>query len=290
MWSVHYPVHCLAAEGCVFGCRHEWVWECAVQPVSNNTLCIVLLQKALCLVADVNECESARSNQCGHVCHDTLTSYKCVCNSGYRLMTDRHHCRGERATVWRRGSWLENHNWTLSVPAVCTHNSCLQSQALFSYSTQKLTHFKLTCIVVLRNHFCMTHLKRLPIYWIWFPSFFSMILPVIENDVLQLLSMEFGSWVKFPSVFEYVSPSYWVWNLVLETRFPMFWVWFPQSLSMIFPCWLRWFISPRRHWRVWGRAGVVQSGVWEHGRQLHLQVLRWLWEVCWRSYLQEGRQ
>ncbi|KAK7113108.1 hypothetical protein V1264_012457 [Littorina saxatilis] len=42
---------------------------------------------------NVNECESERSNQCQQECHDTLTSYKCMCKEGYRLLTDRHNCR-----------------------------------------------------------------------------------------------------------------------------------------------------------------------------------------------------
>ena len=73
-----------------FDCRYE----CVLIADVNECVLTADMNKRV-LIADVNECESARSNQCGHECHDTLTSYKCVCNSGYRLMTDRHHCRGE---------------------------------------------------------------------------------------------------------------------------------------------------------------------------------------------------
>ena len=91
-----------------FDCRYEWVcFDCSCERVCFDWRyeCVLIADVNECvftadmnkhvLIADVNECESARSNQCGHECHDTLTSYKCVCNSGYRLMTDRHHCRGE---------------------------------------------------------------------------------------------------------------------------------------------------------------------------------------------------
>ncbi|KAK7507961.1 hypothetical protein BaRGS_00000926, partial [Batillaria attramentaria] len=42
---------------------------------------------------NVNECDTPRTNQCQHQCIDTLTSFKCQCNDGYRIMTDRHSCR-----------------------------------------------------------------------------------------------------------------------------------------------------------------------------------------------------
>lgn len=42
---------------------------------------------------NVNECESERSNRCQDKCLDTLTSYKCLCRDGFRLLTDRHNCR-----------------------------------------------------------------------------------------------------------------------------------------------------------------------------------------------------
>ena len=41
--------------------------------------------------------------------------------------------------------------------AFIIHKHCLQSPALFSRVTHKPMHFKLTCIGMLRNHFCRTH-------------------------------------------------------------------------------------------------------------------------------------
>uniref|UniRef100_A0A2C9KAN0 EGF-like domain-containing protein n=1 Tax=Biomphalaria glabrata TaxID=6526 RepID=A0A2C9KAN0_BIOGL len=42
---------------------------------------------------NVDECQSTRVNQCQHKCINTITSYKCECNPGYQLMSDRKGCR-----------------------------------------------------------------------------------------------------------------------------------------------------------------------------------------------------
>ncbi|CAG5126006.1 unnamed protein product, partial [Candidula unifasciata] len=42
---------------------------------------------------NINECQSVRINQCQHTCIDTLTSFRCECNEGFQLMTDRRACR-----------------------------------------------------------------------------------------------------------------------------------------------------------------------------------------------------
>ncbi|XP_059178824.1 low-density lipoprotein receptor-related protein 2-like isoform X2 [Physella acuta] len=53
---------------------------------------------------NVNECESARVNQCQHKCVDTLTSFKCECNPGFQLMSDRKGCRDIDECVEKIGS------------------------------------------------------------------------------------------------------------------------------------------------------------------------------------------
>ena len=40
----------------------------------------------------VNECARVADNQCGHKCVDTVESYKCECNPGYKLMQDGKAC------------------------------------------------------------------------------------------------------------------------------------------------------------------------------------------------------
>ncbi|RUS75762.1 hypothetical protein EGW08_016467 [Elysia chlorotica] len=41
----------------------------------------------------INECASVRLNQCEHRCVDTVTSYRCECNSGFKLAPDRRECK-----------------------------------------------------------------------------------------------------------------------------------------------------------------------------------------------------
>ena len=41
---------------------------------------------------NVDECAKVESNQCGHKCVDTLTSYYCDCNQGYKLLADGKAC------------------------------------------------------------------------------------------------------------------------------------------------------------------------------------------------------
>ncbi|XP_033629412.1 low-density lipoprotein receptor-related protein 2-like isoform X2 [Asterias rubens] len=41
---------------------------------------------------DINECDNLEANQCQHVCTDTLTSFVCSCNPGFRLNADTITC------------------------------------------------------------------------------------------------------------------------------------------------------------------------------------------------------
>ncbi|XP_076440226.1 low-density lipoprotein receptor-related protein 2-like [Babylonia areolata] len=91
--SDEHDKHCLTPEptcpGNKFRCKSGSCIE--VQNVCNrNNDCDDGSDEEHC---NVNECESERSNQCEHLCLDTLTSYKCSCKTGYRLTSDRHHCR-----------------------------------------------------------------------------------------------------------------------------------------------------------------------------------------------------
>lgn len=44
------------------------------------------------LHCNVDECAKVEINQCGHKCVDTLTSYYCDCNQGYKLLADGKAC------------------------------------------------------------------------------------------------------------------------------------------------------------------------------------------------------
>ena len=42
---------------------------------------------------DIDECHE-NTDGCGQICSNTIGSYVCGCNTGYRLATDRHTCSG----------------------------------------------------------------------------------------------------------------------------------------------------------------------------------------------------
>ena len=43
------------------------------------------------LLTDINEC-LVNNGGCGHNCRNTIGSYNCYCNTGYRLHSDKHKC------------------------------------------------------------------------------------------------------------------------------------------------------------------------------------------------------
>ena len=43
---------------------------------------------------DINEC-STNNGGCEQLCHNTVGSYYCTCNSSYTLNTDDHMCDGK---------------------------------------------------------------------------------------------------------------------------------------------------------------------------------------------------
>ncbi|KAK3789702.1 hypothetical protein RRG08_030894 [Elysia crispata] len=42
---------------------------------------------------NINECTNVRLNLCEHRCIDTVTSFRCECNTGFKLVSDRRACR-----------------------------------------------------------------------------------------------------------------------------------------------------------------------------------------------------
>ena len=58
------------------------------------TICILIHTYLWCLI-DINECESQLSSQCDHSCVNSVGSFSCVCNFGYRMAEDGRHCIGE---------------------------------------------------------------------------------------------------------------------------------------------------------------------------------------------------
>ena len=51
----------------------------------------------LFLITDINECHFNKGN-CRHNCYNTVGSYYCECNTGYKLHSDNHRCKG--TYVW----------------------------------------------------------------------------------------------------------------------------------------------------------------------------------------------
>ena len=47
-----------------------------------------------CIHADINECTEG-SASCPQMCINTISSYICSCNTGYRLASDGRTCNGE---------------------------------------------------------------------------------------------------------------------------------------------------------------------------------------------------
>ena len=171
---------------------------------------------ALCLIADVNECENARSNQCGHECHDTLTSYKCVCHSGYRLMTDRHHCRGENQYWMDEGGWGwgEGRCWREGEGEQGPWGNGRMHHIVFRHCNCNL--MKTTCagLTWWGNFFffsvsifalCYILLYIFPSllsssnYWVWVWVWFYS-----------------SSWVFISSSIEWFNVNYWTWKIVIR--------------------------------------------------------------------------
>ena len=48
----------------------------------------------LFLLLDIDEC-AAENGGCDQHCHNTVGSYFCTCDSGWRLDPDRHTCNGK---------------------------------------------------------------------------------------------------------------------------------------------------------------------------------------------------
>ena len=48
---------------------------------------------------DINECQSTHLNQCQQRCFNTFGSYKCGCNTGYRISADGKTCTGKANTI-----------------------------------------------------------------------------------------------------------------------------------------------------------------------------------------------
>ena len=65
----------------------------------------VLYQCVFMLLLDINEClpGGIGTRSCGQVCNNTIGSYFCSCNVGFRLLPDMFNCTGELCSQCRAG-------------------------------------------------------------------------------------------------------------------------------------------------------------------------------------------
>lgn len=61
----------------------------------------LLLKPAKCFISDVNECEKAiggliSNGGCQHKCNNTVGSFNCSCNDGFKLAEDLATCEGKK--------------------------------------------------------------------------------------------------------------------------------------------------------------------------------------------------
>ena len=55
---------------------------------------LIIIAIASCIIyPDINEC-TLGTNNCNHICHNTIGSYYCSCNAGYHLLNHPHICVG----------------------------------------------------------------------------------------------------------------------------------------------------------------------------------------------------
>ena len=64
--------------------------------------------------ADINECSSSSTNGCQQVCVNTVGSYMCQCNAGYRLNNNGRTCAGEKLHTNIDGSTIIGHRLLLN--------------------------------------------------------------------------------------------------------------------------------------------------------------------------------
>lgn len=68
-------------------------WQAMVADAMVSTKNYHKCKLIIILAVDIDECRE-NTDGCVQICSNTIGSYACSCNSGYRLATDRHACNG----------------------------------------------------------------------------------------------------------------------------------------------------------------------------------------------------
>lgn len=70
------------------------IWEVMDTHVMVRFSLVHPVPKLIKVFVDIDECVEDISG-CDQTCTNTIGSYQCTCDSGYRLASDSHHCNGK---------------------------------------------------------------------------------------------------------------------------------------------------------------------------------------------------
>ena len=88
------------------------------------TIMIIIIPSTFnAFIIDIDECRS-NTDGCSQVCTNTVGSYVCSCNSGYRLSEDRHTCNGNETRMSINGNLngsKSSDSYIDKCPGVCNY-------------------------------------------------------------------------------------------------------------------------------------------------------------------------
>ena len=77
------------------------VWLYAYFRYQCLTVCLFQIPMSDCtIISDTNEC-SSNNGGCQQRCSNSVGSFSCSCNTGYRLKTDLRTCEGTILVIWQ---------------------------------------------------------------------------------------------------------------------------------------------------------------------------------------------
>ena len=67
---------------------------CVFLSVHYRIILVTAMIMCCCIIPDINECIT-NNGGCEHNCTNTIGSYLCFCNIGFKLTADNHSCEGQ---------------------------------------------------------------------------------------------------------------------------------------------------------------------------------------------------